>query len=170
MFGRSLILGGGLALLVCGAAIAGDNNTLYLVQTSDGGSLANSFSSDQSNAHGNTITASQTGSGNFAHVTMCSGGLAVPCGGGSIELTQNDAGQYNGGDQFTAGGQTVRNYVSISAQDGSSARVDQLGGGNSATLDVLDGAGTIQQNGNDSLGPVVGSVPYAGLPVTITRN
>jgi hypothetical protein len=150
MIGRSLMLGGCIGLFFAGAAMAGDRNTLYLTQTSDG-PLGNSFYADQSQSHDNTIHAMQSGDGNTARInTLCSGDLAQSCGGGDITLTQNDAGPLAGGDLFTVDGARVSNYASISTQNDSVAIVEQLGGGNSATLDVIDGTGTVRQNGNDN--------------------
>jgi len=167
MIGRSLMLALCGTLVCAGVAFAGDNNTLYLTQTSDG-PLGNSFYADQSHSVGNSITASQSGNGNVAHITtsdLCSSGLSAPCGG-TVNLTQDNSSNQTG-DAFTVDGQLARNYVSVTTSGNSSATVSQLGDGNSATLNILDGSGNINQHGNDNTASLTVEDGTVG---TITQN
>jgi len=167
MFGRSLILVVCAVLLCGGAALAGDNNTLTLTQTSDGGSLGNSFYADQSNSSGNTIHATQNGNGNVAHIVtngLCDVGLDKSCG---ATVDQNNAGLETNLPSFTVDGQQARNYVSVTTQGDSTAAVSQLGDGNSATLNIIDGSGTVNQNGN---GNTASLTVEDGTIGTITQN
>ena len=146
------MIGGAAWLLLSGIAAAGDNNTLYLTQVGDGGPLPNTFYADQSNSVGNSIVASQSGSGNVAHVDtsgLRSDNLATPCG--SVDLHQSNAGLETAEAPVAVGGTLARNYVNITTSGDSSASVLQAGDGNRATLDVLSGAGTIRQTGNDNV-------------------
>lgn len=146
------MVGGAAWLLLAGVALAGDNNTLYLTQVGDGGTLPNTFYADQSNSVGNSIVASQSGSGNVAHIVtsgLCSDSLATPCG--SVDLHQDNSGLETGEAPVAVGDTLARNYVSVTTSGDSSASVLQTGDGNSATLNVVSGVGNIQQSGNDNV-------------------
>jgi len=146
------MVGGTAWLLFAGIATAGDNNTLYLTQVGDGGALPNTFYADQSNSVGNSIVASQSGSGNVAHIItsgLCDENLATPCG--SVGLHQTNTGLETNERPVAVGDTLARNYVSITSSGDSSATVLQTGDGNSATLNVVSGSGNIQQTGNDNL-------------------
>lgn len=136
-------------LLAPGAAIAGSGNTLYLLQ--DGADGSNSFVSDQSLSDNSSIgslssPARQTGHGNQANVTIRSDCAAAPVQACGYLFFQQDNSM--SGLAGLAGPLDVApNSATVVINGYGSGRVQQLGGGNNASLDVTGGQGTIFQAG-----------------------
>lgn len=151
------LLAPALLLALAAPALAGNGNTLYLVQDSPPGTTdGNNFLSDQTLANYSSIgslahPARQSGTGNSATVTIksdCShASFRSHCG--ELTLVQDDSGSGLTGtllDAFNLSPQSP-NTATVTITGKGHADLLQLGGGNLATLNVHDGSGDISQIG-----------------------
>lgn len=133
-------------LLLATPVVAGDSNTLVLLQNSTNGA-GNMLSIDQSMASGSVLAgapfgltpAQQIGGGNEADIELEGEGA-------SVFLSQNNSMMLN----------ALGNTVSVFGGDLSNVVISQVGSGNVGNVDVTgDGSfGELQQFGNDNLGSV----------------
>lgn len=176
----------GTLLGSCVAALAGNGNVLYLVQTADPTATAgNNFIANQSAGDYTTIgksqPATQAGSGNSANVT-----LAGDCAQATLSCDTVAFGQDNSLATLTSLGlaipQPQGNHASVTVTGLGNVSITQTGDANTALLQVEDGSGTITQTGlsNQALLETTGSVNgvieqngnsnVAGLSVSGTGN
>lgn len=134
------------ALLATAPALAGDSNTVVLLQDANSGP-GNTLFIDQSLATGSLLAgapnalkpATQIGGGNMADIDLEGEGAAV-------FLTQNNSMMFN----------ALGNEVSVFGGDLSNVVISQIGSGNQGTVEVPgEGSlGVLRQFGNDNLGNV----------------
>jgi hypothetical protein len=154
------LLAPAVLLALAAPALAGNGNTLYLIQESPPGTTdGNNFLSDQTDAYYSAIgtlahPARQSGTGNSASVTIksdCSDAWSFSrCG--ELTLVQDNSGSGLTGSllhAFNLSSQSP-NIATVSITGTGHADLQQLGGGNLATLTVHDGSGDIFQIGLDN--------------------
>jgi hypothetical protein len=161
---KSLLLAAALSLLA-GTALAGNDNTIEIIQTNTLG-IGNSLTADQSNASGSWVQgaslsdnklvlggpAEQTGGGNTADLSISD---SLNGAGGKIGLTQSNTSS------------SLGNQAIVSVTGNGIGLVRQVGNGNLANLSVTgrDASGSIFQNGD---GNRVGGLTEPGLSVSGT--
>jgi hypothetical protein len=151
------LLAPALLLALAAPALAGNGNTLYLVQESPAGTTGgNNFLSDQTLANSSSIgldwfPAKQLGTDNTADITIksdCSG-LSTPDQCGQLTFLQDNTGHGLTGQVLQAFNLSShdKNAASVAINGLGHADLQQLGGGNTAKLSVDDGYGDISQAG-----------------------
>jgi hypothetical protein len=164
-------------LALAAPALAGNGNTLYLIQESSPGTTdGNNFLSDQTRANYSSIgtllhPAKQSGTGNEASITIkgdCSAVAASDCGHVTFRQDNSTEGLVG----IIAGLFNLApldpNLATVVIAGKGSADLRQLGGNNVASLSVVDGDGSIHQSGIDNvatltlLGGAGGSISQIG--------
>lgn len=159
-----------VAAMAAGAAVAGEGNTLYLVQESEGAG-GNTFWSDQSDgkytAIGNNVEpAVQRGSLNEAQLTL-SGDCTSLSNCGTLAFEQDNRQsvltQVAGFSGSPHGNKAVATISGVGTAD-----ISQIGDGNLAMLSLDEGTGTISQQGLGNVarlqitGKISGSIDQNG--------
>ena len=150
-----VLLAPALLLAFAAPALAGNGNTLYLVQESPPGSTdGNNFLSDQTWANYSSIgtpshPAVQTGSGNSARITIKSDCAAASSSSGHLSFRQDNSGGGLVGivaNVFNLA-PLAPNTADITINGQGGASVLQIGGGNEASLMIADAVGSVSQAG-----------------------
>lgn len=163
-------------------AVAGDGNTLYLVQEQDG-TLGNNFYSDQAAANYTAIglsaaPATQKGSAHSADLRL-SGDCTLISGCGVVLLNQdNTTTTLNAQIPVILSAEPrAGNTVTLSLAGTGNAGITQIGDANTATLDIRGGGdGTVKQTGLGNLasltvaGGAGGAIAQTGNTNTATLN
>lgn len=153
-----VLLAPALMLALAVPALAGNGNTLYLVQDSPPGTTdGNNFLSDQTLANYSSVgtigtPALQSGTGNTADVKIRNNCLSQPIDGACGELTfrQDNTGADLEGVLVSAPSMLLPNYATVTIAGQGDSDILQIGGNNVATMSVGNGAGTILQKGLDN--------------------
>lgn len=176
-----VLLAPALMLALAVPALAGNGNTLYLVQDSPPGTTdGNNFLSDQTLANYSSIgsawfPARQSGTGNSADITIksdCSS-LLAPEQCGQLTLVQDNTGHGLSGLVLHAFNLSSHNpnTATVTINGLGHADLQQLGGGNVATLNVDDGYGDISQAGlNNSATLTLASASTGSIVQTGSSN
>jgi hypothetical protein len=178
------LLAPAILLALAAPALAGNGNTLYLVQDSPAGTTdGNNFLSDQTLANYSSIgtngsPALQSGTGNQADITIkskCSiSSPAATCG--YLAFTQDNTGAGLEGVLTVVPEALLSNYAKVTIDGLGTAAILQHGGNNSATLEVVDGHGDITQTGLDNKATLTlasattGSIEQRGINNRVGMN
>jgi hypothetical protein len=171
------LLAPAVLLALAAPALAGNGNTLYLVQDSPRGTTdGNNFLSDQTLANYSSIgtnssPALQSGTGNKADITIRNNCLSQPLDGscGLLMFRQDNTGADLGGVLTTVPTTLLPNQATVTIAGIGDGSIQQIGGRNVATLNVENGAGTISQKGLDNTatltldGAANGSIQQQGI-------
>jgi hypothetical protein len=178
------LLAPAVLLVLAAPALAGNGNTLYLIQESPPGTTdGNNFLSDQTLANYSSIgtnssPALQSGTGNKADMTIKSNCPASsPVGTcGYLGLAQDNTGAGLNGVLTSPPAVLLPNYAKVTIEGLGTAVILQHGGNNSATLEVVDGQGDITQAGLDNTAKLTlanattGSIEQRGIKNNVAMN